>query len=56
MGYFYVGGWWVRASAQVFNKISVFGYVGKALIEICKEIKKGYLSKAWKIEAPLRTE
>ncbi|KAI0078832.1 PLP-dependent transferase [Panus rudis PR-1116 ss-1] len=37
--FFHNGGWWARASAQVWNEISDFEYAGKALNAICKEIK-----------------
>jgi len=44
--YFHAGGWWVRASTQVFNEISDFEYLGKALIQICKEVREDILEKA----------
>ncbi|TCD65232.1 hypothetical protein EIP91_002940 [Steccherinum ochraceum] len=37
--YYHAGGWWVRASAQVWNEVSDFEYLGMALVAICKEIR-----------------
>ncbi|OSD06472.1 PLP-dependent transferase [Trametes coccinea BRFM310] len=42
--YFHAGGWWCRCSAQVFNEVSDFEYLGKALNAVCKEIKETILS------------
>jgi hypothetical protein len=33
---------WVRCSAQIWNEISDFEYVGKALKSICEEIVNGH--------------
>ncbi|TCD65233.1 hypothetical protein EIP91_002941 [Steccherinum ochraceum] len=41
--YFYAGKWWVRASAQVFNELSDFEYLGKALVQICKDTEEEFL-------------
>ena len=35
---------WVRCSAQVWNEISDFEYVGKVLIRICDQLRDG----SWK--------
>ncbi|PCH42560.1 PLP-dependent transferase [Wolfiporia cocos MD-104 SS10] len=43
--YFHAGGWWCRCSAQVWNEISDFEYVGAAFNAICKEIKNTILTK-----------
>ncbi|PCH42561.1 PLP-dependent transferase [Wolfiporia cocos MD-104 SS10] len=43
--YFHAGGWWCRCSAQVWNEISDFEYIGSAFSAICKEIKDTILSK-----------
>ncbi|OCH92527.1 PLP-dependent transferase [Obba rivulosa] len=37
--YFHAGGWWCRCSAQVWNEISDFEYLGKAFTAVCEEIK-----------------
>ncbi|KAI9057288.1 PLP-dependent transferase [Trametes sanguinea] len=42
--YFHAGGWWCRCSAQVFNEVSDFEYLGKAFNAVCKEIKETILS------------
>ncbi|CCM06394.1 uncharacterized protein FIBRA_08653 [Fibroporia radiculosa] len=41
--YFHAGGWWCRCSAQVWNEVSDFEYVGKAFVAICGEIKETIL-------------
>ncbi|KLO08806.1 PLP-dependent transferase [Schizopora paradoxa] len=33
------GSWWVRCSAQIYNEISDFEYLGRALMRICEEIR-----------------
>ncbi|KAI0326632.1 PLP-dependent transferase [Cubamyces sp. BRFM 1775] len=43
--YFHAGRWWCRCSAQVFNEISDFGYLGKAFNAVCKEIEETILSE-----------
>ncbi|KAI0926138.1 hypothetical protein AcW1_008381 [Taiwanofungus camphoratus] len=43
--YFHAGGWWCRCSAQVWNEISDFEYVGRAFNAICKEIDETILSR-----------
>ncbi|EIW57456.1 PLP-dependent transferase [Trametes versicolor FP-101664 SS1] len=42
--YFHAGGWWTRSSAQVFNEVSDFEYLGKAFNTICQEIKETILA------------
>ncbi|KAI8980100.1 PLP-dependent transferase [Trametes punicea] len=37
--YFHAGAWWCRCSAQVFNEVSDFEYLGKAFNAICQEIR-----------------
>ncbi|KAF9816648.1 hypothetical protein IEO21_03953 [Rhodonia placenta] len=37
--YFHAGGWWTRCSAQVWNEVFDFEYIGKAFIAICEDIK-----------------
>ena len=34
------GKWWVRVSAQVWNEMSDFEYLGKVLAETCKEVEE----------------
>ncbi|KAI0326635.1 PLP-dependent transferase [Cubamyces sp. BRFM 1775] len=41
--YFHAGRWWCRCSAQVFNEVSDFEYLGKAFNAMCKEIKETIL-------------
>jgi len=41
--YFHAGGWWCRCSAQVWNEISDFDYLGEALNAVCKDIKESIL-------------
>ncbi|KAI0368661.1 PLP-dependent transferase [Pilatotrama ljubarskyi] len=43
--YFHGGGWWCRCSAQVFNEVSDFEYLGKAFNAVCKEVEENILSK-----------
>ncbi|KAI0635825.1 PLP-dependent transferase [Trametes polyzona] len=43
--YYHAGGWWCRCSAQVFNEISDFEYLGKAFKAVCKEIEETILAK-----------
>ncbi|KZT06166.1 PLP-dependent transferase [Laetiporus sulphureus 93-53] len=43
--YFHAGGWWCRCSAQVWNEISDFEYLGKAFNAICKDIKETVLAE-----------
>lgn len=38
------GAWWCRCSVQVFNEVSDFEYLGKALNAVCKEIQETILS------------
>ncbi|KAH8099934.1 PLP-dependent transferase [Cristinia sonorae] len=40
--YYHAGAWWVRASAQVWNEISDFEELGKALIHVCKEVSEHF--------------
>ncbi|KAI0775301.1 PLP-dependent transferase [Trametes elegans] len=42
--YFHNGAWWCRCSAQVYNEVSDFEYLGKAFNAVCKEIKETILS------------
>ncbi|EMD33519.1 hypothetical protein CERSUDRAFT_118090 [Gelatoporia subvermispora B] len=42
--YFHAGGWWCRCSAQVWNEVSDFEYLGKAFNAVCEEIKKDILT------------
>jgi len=42
--YFHGGGWWCRCSAQVWNEVSDFEYVGKAFNALCREIKESILA------------
>ncbi|KAI0833344.1 PLP-dependent transferase [Trametes gibbosa] len=42
--YFHGGAWWCRCSAQVYNEISDFEYLGKAINALCKEIKENVLA------------
>ncbi|PCH42559.1 PLP-dependent transferase [Wolfiporia cocos MD-104 SS10] len=42
--YFYAGGWWCRCSAQIWNEVSDFEYVGNAIDTICKDIRDTILS------------
>ncbi|KAH9902928.1 PLP-dependent transferase [Cubamyces lactineus] len=44
--YFHAGRWWCRCSAQVFNEISDFEYLGKAFDAICKEVEETILSES----------
>ncbi|KAH9850270.1 PLP-dependent transferase [Lenzites betulinus] len=41
--YFHGGAWWCRCSAQVYNEVSDFEYLGKAFNAICKDIKETVL-------------
>jgi len=34
------GSWWVRCSAQIWNDISDFEYLGKAYKELCVQVKE----------------
>ncbi|TFK94027.1 PLP-dependent transferase [Polyporus arcularius HHB13444] len=43
--YWHNGAWWVRCSAQVFNELSDFEYLGKALNAVCKEVEETILKK-----------
>ncbi|KAL1949376.1 hypothetical protein VTO73DRAFT_8257 [Trametes versicolor] len=43
--YFHAGAWWTRPSAQVFNEVSDFEYLGKAFNAVCKEIEETILAK-----------
>ncbi|TFK33142.1 PLP-dependent transferase [Crucibulum laeve] len=36
--------WWIRCSAQIWNEVSDFEYLGKALIELCSEVKQSILN------------
>ncbi|KAH9902931.1 PLP-dependent transferase [Cubamyces lactineus] len=41
--YFHAGRWWCRCSAQVFNEVSDFAYLGNAFNAVCKEIEETIL-------------
>ncbi|KAI0787793.1 PLP-dependent transferase [Fomes fomentarius] len=43
------GAWWCRCSVQVFNEVSDFEYLGKALNAVCKEIRETILSPPKKV-------
>ncbi|TBU55573.1 PLP-dependent transferase [Dichomitus squalens] len=43
--FYHNGAWWVRCSAQVYNEVSDFEYLGKALNAVCREVKDTILSK-----------
>ncbi|RPD73399.1 PLP-dependent transferase [Lentinus tigrinus ALCF2SS1-7] len=36
--YFHNGAWWCRCSAQVYNELSDFEYLGKALVATCENV------------------
>ncbi|KDR68934.1 hypothetical protein GALMADRAFT_77978 [Galerina marginata CBS 339.88] len=38
--FYYEGRWWVRASAQIYNDLSDFERLGKALVEVCQKINR----------------
>ncbi|KAI0649148.1 PLP-dependent transferase [Trametes meyenii] len=44
--YFHAGAWWTRCSAQVYNEVSDFEYLGKAFNALCKEIKETILAES----------
>ena len=44
--YFHAGAWWTRCSAQVFNEVSDFEYLGRALNAVCKEVEETILARA----------
>ena len=44
--YFHNGAWWVRCSAQVFNEVADFEYLGRALNAVCKEVEETILARA----------
>ncbi|TFY59312.1 hypothetical protein EVJ58_g5855 [Rhodofomes roseus] len=41
--FFYKGRWWCRCSAQVYNELADFEYIGRALKKICKDIEEPML-------------
>lgn len=41
--FYHNGAWWVRCSTQVWNEISDFEYLGKALLTVCEEVRKDVL-------------
>ncbi|KAI0653063.1 PLP-dependent transferase [Cubamyces menziesii] len=41
--YVHAGAWWCRCSAQVFNELSDFDYLGKALNAVCADIRDSML-------------
>ena len=49
--FFHNGAWWCRCSTQVFNEVSDFEYLGKALNAICKEIEGRILYESKKSAA-----
>ncbi|KZT73540.1 PLP-dependent transferase [Daedalea quercina L-15889] len=44
--FFYRGKWWCRCSAQVYNELADFEYVGRAIKKICEEIRETILLSA----------
>ncbi|RPD59986.1 PLP-dependent transferase [Lentinus tigrinus ALCF2SS1-7] len=44
--YWHNGAWWCRCSAQVFNELSDFEYLGKAFNAVCKEAEETILKKS----------
>ncbi|TYJ56553.1 hypothetical protein B9479_002800 [Cryptococcus floricola] len=50
--YMHAGKWWVRFSAQVWNELSDFDYIGGVLEDLCLKIKNGkHLKQAEVVEA-----
>ncbi|KAH9838651.1 PLP-dependent transferase [Rhodofomes roseus] len=41
--FFYQGRWWCRCSAQVYNELADFEYIGRALKKFCEDIEEPML-------------
>ncbi|KAK7037591.1 hypothetical protein VNI00_011083 [Paramarasmius palmivorus] len=44
--YHHNGHWWTRVSAQIYNEISDFERLGKALLEVCADMEARFTPKA----------
>ncbi|CAL1716184.1 unnamed protein product [Somion occarium] len=49
--FFHAGAWWCRASAQVWNEISDFEFIGQALKDVCQEIKAAFFNDLGELPA-----
>ncbi|KAI0065100.1 PLP-dependent transferase [Artomyces pyxidatus] len=47
--YIHNGKWWVRCSTQIWNEMSDFEYIGKALKEACQELEDKYRKEGAKL-------